>query len=193
MKQLARIYQFLFNPEVKQHFSISETKRIKLTSFITSCGILITLFYLFVFILVGLTPLIIVDLSFIFISLIVLFINVKGYHIAARVLFLSCLYIQFMVLSFLFGEEALPHILFIPSAAAALVMFDFRYAKTIIFYIVAGFAAGILVYALHVPALGWMNFSPELIHNLKISFIITAILGEVLVIYSLVYNFNLVE
>lgn len=115
------------------------------------------------------------------------------FHHLVKILFIASLYLHLFALCLCFGEKSQIHLLFIPVAALPLVLFDFKHSWTII----SLFIMCIVIFA----TIYLLNFSPsfavvlpeDLLIKMRLAFNASAIIGEVLIIYSFIGNIQRYE
>ncbi len=193
MSLLLQIGNFFLNPKAKAAKNIAEAKRIKLTSQIATVSLVIAVFYHFVFLSFNDIRLTLSELVFIFCYFLVLVLNFVGYSSFSKFFLIATFYVNFFVISAICGEEACVHLLYIPALTAPLILLDFAEIKLIVLLVIIAFLCLITLYILNfVPSLT-IQISAKQMYNLKFSFILTSMVGQFIVIYSMIFKFTKTE
>ncbi|MCW3071153.1 MAG: hypothetical protein JWO44_1043 [Bacteroidetes bacterium] len=168
----------------------SVAKRIKLTNQLVAFSFAFTLIYIFVFIFWELRSAVKIEITAIATYLLIFLIaHMKQYQLA-RFLFIVGLYIHLFALCLCFGEASQIHLLFIPAAAIPLVLFDLKEIRTIFFLVLLAIATFSMLYLLNFSSSFFVELPSVLQIKMRVAFNITAIIGEVAVIYSFIGNFE---
>ncbi|MCW3104741.1 MAG: hypothetical protein JWO09_3181 [Bacteroidetes bacterium] len=168
----------------------SVAKRIKLTNQLVALSSAFTLLYIFVFLFWDLNNAVKVEIAAIATYLAVFLSAWMRLYQLARFLFIVALYTHLFALCLCFGEASQIHLLFIPAAAIPLVLFDLREVRSIFFLVVLAIATFSMLYLLNFSSSFYVELPQALQIKMRVAFNITAIIGEVAVIYSFVANFE---
>jgi PAS domain S-box-containing protein len=167
----------------------SIAKRIRLTNQLSLISALLTIFYIPVFIYWGFSSVVIFQVIALFVYLSTILLSLISFNVLSRYVYIVGLFLHMFVLCLHFGETSQMHLLFIPVTAIPLILFDLRQIKAIISLVLTA----VLLYS----SLYFLHFTSPLIHvqdsllvTMRFFFNVTAILGEVAVIGSFIYNFE---
>lgn len=175
----------------KTHFSTE--KRIKLTNQLVSYSIGFTLLYTFIFVYWSLPRAVYIELASVAMYVIVFITAYYQQHLLARFIFISCLYTQIFLLCLCFGEASQMHLLFIPAAAVPLVLIEPKQIKLLILLLIMAFASFALLYFIDFSSDLLIALSSKNISTLRVCINVTAVLGEVIVIFTFIRSFEKTE
>ena len=193
MSLLNIIGGFFFNPKVKEKKNISELKRIKLTSQIASVGLFTAIIYQGFFLSINSRVVDFLEIIFSVCYLGVLIVNLMGYTTFAKFFLILTFFINFFIVSIIFGEQACVHLLYIPALTAPLILFDFSKIKLIIMLALIAFTMLIVLYSIDFAPSLTIPLSTAYMYKLKFSFILTSMVGQFIVIYAMIYSFRSTE
>jgi PAS domain S-box-containing protein len=178
---------------LQNNTGISAAKRIKLSNQLSAIALAFTAVYSIVFYTWHLYTATIVSIAGLFIYASVLFITARGFYLTARFLFIISLYIHLFVLCMCFGEASQIHLLFIPSAAIPLVLFDLRQKWIIAFLVFLAGSTLCMLYLLNFSSFLFVSLPEDLLTRMRIIFNITAILSQIVAVSSFIFNFERTE
>ncbi|MDF2435841.1 MAG: two-component hybrid sensor and regulator [Bacteroidota bacterium] len=167
----------------------SVAKRIKLTNQLALISTLLTLFYIPIFIYWGFSNVVVFQLIALCVYPASILLSVVSYNLLSRYIYIIGLFLHMFVLCLFFGEASQMHLLFIPVTATPLILFDLKQLKIIISLVVIAILLYSSLYFLHFTS-PMIEIPDSLITTMRLWFNVTAILGEVAVIGSFVYNFE---
>ena len=193
MNELKQFWSGISNYGITDNISIPVAKRFKLSNQLVFLSIIFTLFYIFVYSYWGISEAVIVEAVFISIYIILLLIAKFGYSKLSRFFFIFFINCQIFILCLCFGEASQMHLLFIPVAAIPLVLFSVKAIRTIVLFVATSIGIYVLLFAINFSSPLLTEISPELSYIMRLSFNITAILCEIIIIYSFISNYDRAE
>ena len=193
MNIFKKFWTGISNCGIAENTRIPFAKRFKLSNQLIGLSIIFTLFYFFVYSFWGISKAVIVELVFISVYVFLLIIAKIGYSSLSRFLFVLTINIHMFCLCLCFGENSQMHLLFIPVSAIPLVLFNIKSIKTIIIFIALSIVAYILLFSVHFSSPLACYIPADLYSVMRVSFNITAIFCEIIIIYSFISNYDRAE
>ena len=178
---------------ITENVSIPVAKRFKLSNQLLCIALVLTLFYTFIYTYWSFPKAVIIEVIFVSFYIFLLFLSKLGYPRYSKFLFVFILNIQMLCLCLCFGEASQMHLLFIPVSAVPLVLFDFRSIKTIFTFVLFSISIYIFLFAINFSSPLATNIPPPLLYIMRISFNITAIFCEIIIIYSFINVYDRAE
>jgi PAS domain S-box-containing protein len=188
-----RGWDSISNLGLQNSISTSVSKRIKLTNQLVAFALAITVIYSFIFIYWNIQNVFKIEASAFLIYFTVFVLSYFRQYLLARFLFIGGLFIHLFALCLIFGESSQIHLLFIPIAATPLILFDLKEIRVICFLIALAVTTFLMLYLLNFSTSFSVSLPEPLVLKMRITFNITAILAEVIVIYSFIKNFEKTE
>jgi len=173
------------------HFSAE--KRIKLTNQLVSYAIGFTLLYTCIFVYWSLPKVVYIELVLIAMYVIVFIIAYYQRHLLARFTFISCIYAHIFLLCLCFGEASQMQLLLIPAAAVPLVLIEPKQIKLLSLLLIMAVATFSLLYIIDFSSGLLIKIPYQTLATLRISINVTAVLGEVIIIFTFIRTFEKTE
>jgi PAS domain S-box-containing protein len=193
MGKLIEFWSLITNLGITNDVSVPNGKRIKISNQLAFISILITFFYCIIYAYWNFISVLYIQLIFTLGYISILLISKFGFPYLSKRLFVLFLNLHLFSLSLFFGEDSQAYLLFIPVSVVPLVLFDFRSTKTFIWFVAFSlFLYAFLMFFNFDSALA-MHISKDYLHIMKIAFNITAVLCEIIVIYSFISNYDRAE
>lgn len=170
-----------------------EQKRIKLSNQLIFYSAFFTLLFLFFYAAMGLRQVYIIETAALVIYMLLFSISWLGYFKSARFLFILILNVHMYVLSLCFGFESEMQLVFIPIAAVPLVIYNLQDNKYMLFGVFLSTMLFCSFYVFDLHSVLQIDLDPELLPRLRFLFNITSISCEVIVLYSIINNYNRTE
>ncbi|MGZ4055496.1 MAG: sensor histidine kinase [Bacteroidia bacterium] len=193
MNRFNKFWSAISNCGIRDEISVPVAKRFKLSNQLITLSIVFTVFYVFVYSHWNISKAVIVEIVAISIYLILLALAKAGFHNLSKFLFVFFINVHMLCLCLCFGEASQMHLLFIPVSAIPLVLFDFRSVKTIVSFVFFSISIYILLFLVNFSSPLSAPISDDLLYIMRISFNITAIFCEIIIIYSFISNYDRAE
>jgi len=190
MKYLIKKWILISYLGISDGLSPSDTKRAKLTNQLNMVALSFTISYMLLFYFWNVKTMVCVQLLFALFFLSIFYLSFKRKYQLTKVLFSIGICITVFLMSLSFGEQVQMHLLLVPVAAVPLVLFDLKRIKTIIFLTSLPFIVYIALCSLNFTWFITIPMSAELSGWMRIVINITAIVAEIIVISSLVVNYD---
>ncbi|HEX8516780.1 MAG TPA: histidine kinase dimerization/phosphoacceptor domain -containing protein [Bacteroidia bacterium] len=183
-------WDFVTNMGLQKTINTSGSKHIKLSNQLTALSILFTLCYIPVFLYWGFTRTITSQALAITVYSISLLLSHRGYFLSARMLYILGIFLHMFMLCLFFGEASQMHLLFIPVAAIPLILYDLSHVRIIITLVLAALVMYALLQFINFSSPFYIPVQDSTLRMMRFCFNVTAIVGEIIVIASFVYNFE---
>lgn len=164
-------------------------KRVRLTNQLAVISLLITVIFIGLLDYWGLNMALYIDLTGLLVYTSVLLFSYINKHRLARWTFIVGLFFHIFALSLSYGESSQIHLLFIPFAAVPLVLIDIRNKTQIIILLFLALTSFILLYLLNFSISSY-RIPPDKIIILRFSFILIAAFCQVVIVYSIISNYE---
>ncbi|MCK6650355.1 MAG: PAS domain S-box protein, partial [Bacteroidia bacterium] len=190
---LTKYWEFISNLGIDSTINRDNIKRLKLTNQLILISIILTILYIFIYAYFELNKILMIEIvAALFYTSLLFFSFFKHYRVA-RFLFVVALNFQIYFLALSLGTESQVQLLFIPISAVPVVLFRLKNYRSIIFLI--GLSIGLLIslYIFNQSAYFFVKIDYEMLLKLRLVFLITSMLCEVIVIYSIVKNYETSE
>lgn len=193
MKRIKKIWDSISNMGIPDSISTSDKKRILLLNQMAFTSIIFTLLHIFVFSIWNFSNAIAIQFIFLLFYFSVLYCTSQNSFKFSKVLFVITLYTHIFILCLLFGETSQMHLLYIPAAVIPIVLYDLKHFRISLSFIFLAIATLVFLYLINFSCFFSLTLSLELLGKMRLLFIITAILAEILVVYSLIANYDKTE
>lgn len=193
MRYLIKKWNLISYLGISDGINPSDAKRVRLANQLYLVSFFCNIIYLLFFYYWQYTTIVYLQSAFCLFYLLLLYLSFKKHYHLAKILFSvgDCLIIFFMCL--VFGEQSQMHLLFIPLAAIPLVLFDLKKLHILIFLTLLPLIAYLVLCYLNFSSSLSIAIGPELTGSLKAIFNTTAISAEIIIIGSLIVNYDNVE
>ncbi len=190
---LTKYWEFISNLGIDSTINRDNIKRLKLTNQLILISIILTILYVFIYAYFELNKLLIIEAIAALFYTSLLFFSFFKYYRVARFLFVVALNFQIYFLALSLGTESQVQLLFIPISAVPVVLFRLKNYRSIIFLI--GLSIGLLIslYVFNQSDYFFVKIDYEILLKLRLVFLITSMWCEVIVIYSIVKNYETSE
>lgn len=193
MKRIKKIWNSISNIGILDNLSTSDKKRILLLNQMTFTSILFTLIHFFVFLELNFLNTLIIQSIFLFFYCSVFYFSYRNFLKFSKVLFLITLYTHIFILCLLFGETSQIHLLFIPAAVIPIVLYDLKQFQISFSFVLLAIVTLVFLYIINFSSFLLLTLTPDWLNKMRLIFIITAIVGEIFVVYSLIANYDKTE
>lgn len=190
---IIKIWNKISNTGLQSTEVFSVARRIKITNQLAIVSFLFTIFYIFVFNFWGLKQTIYIQFCALLSYLLVLLISNFRFFQIARFLLLISLYIHVFFLCVSFGKGSEMHLLYIPIMAIPLFLYDPKQTTTILLLTILGVSIFSLLYVFDFTSWQLLQISDDLLPKMSFTFILTAILSEIIIIAFFIKNFERTE
>jgi PAS domain S-box-containing protein len=188
-----KYWEFISNLGIDQSINRENVKRLKLTNQLILISIVLTLVYALIYYLLGFMKIYFFEIASGSFYGILLFFSFFKYYRLARFLFVVALNIQIYLLSLSLGVESQVQLLFIPIAAVPIVLFRLKNIRSILSLIALSLFLLTSLYVYNLDNFFLIAIDQELLLKLRPIFIITTLLCEVIVIYSIIKSYETSE
>lgn len=181
---IKRAWTLLSNQGISSDTSNAEARRLKLTNQLLFLSVLFTAVYTVFCYAQGMQKAFYLELAYTFIFTLLLLNNRAGRIRLSQYLFLIAVNAQMFFLSLYFGKASQIYLIYIPIAAIPLILFGVKSTPRIVFFSLLTICLFISLFLF-----GFSSFSvvvPELSVNLELLSVITAIVCELVIIYSFI-------
>src|ERR1043166_8131189 len=188
-----RFWSFISNLGVNDVLTSQNVKRIRLSNQLTFISIAFTLLYGSVYFAFGFYNATRVEIVAIIVYSLLLLLAKFGHPNIAKLIFVFLLNVHMFFLVLCFGTASQMQLLFIPVSAVPLVLFDFKAIKTIVSFILYSLFLFVLLFVVG-PEVSFTDIlTPEMTMIAKVGFNLTAIMCELIIIYSFISNYDRAE
>jgi PAS domain S-box-containing protein len=188
-----KYWEFISNLGIDQTINRENIKRLKLTNQLILISVALTLAYVVIYYSLGLMKICFFEIIAASFYSILLFFSFFKYYRLARFLFVVALNIQMYFLSLSLGVESQVQLLFIPIAAVPVVLFRLKNVRSILSLVFLSLLLLISLYVYNQDSFLLIAIEPALLLKLRPIFIVTSLLCEVIVIYSIIRNYETSE
>ncbi len=190
---LTKYWEFISNFGIDSTINRDNIKRLKLTNQLIFISVILTLLYVFIYSYLNLGKIVYIQIgSSAFYSSLLFFSFFKYYRIA-RFLFVFALNVQMYFLALSLGTESQVQLLFIPIAAVPVVLFRLKNIRSISFLVLLSVVLLTSLYKFNFNNFFLVEIDYSILLKLRIIFLITSVICEVIVIYSIVKNYETSE
>ena len=185
-----RFWLFISNIGIDDSVDQLQHKRIKLSNQLIFYSAIFTCLFSIFYYSLGLNKINIIEGASVVVYIILLLISRLKYFKTARFLFMVILNVHMFILALCLGSGSQMQFLFIPIAAVPVVFYNIRS----LLYMVIGVGLSLCCFCIlyfvdfHNPL--QLNINEGLLSHLRFLFNITAIVAEVVVLYSIVSNYD---
>lgn len=193
MNLISKFWSNISSFGITENVSIPNAKRFKLSNQLISISIILTFFYVFIYSYWDILNAVKIEIVFIFLYTFLLLLAKFGHTNLSKLLFVIILNFHIFSLCLCFGESSQMHLLFIPVSAVSLVLFDYKSKIIIGAFIAFSVFIYLLLFIVDFNSPLKISISTELLHVMRISFNLTAIFSEIVIIYSFISNYDRAE
>lgn len=193
MKRIKKIWDSISNIGILDRLNTSDKKRILLLNQMTFISVIFSVAFSFIFSIWNFKNTIPFQFVFLFLYSSVLFASSRRAFHFSKVLFIITLYSHVFILCLLFGETSQVHLLYIPVAVIPIILYDLKQFRISFSFLILLIASLVLLYLIHFSWFFSITVFPELLEKIRLLFIVTSIVAEIVVVYSLIANYDKTE
>lgn len=190
---LKRFWMFISNLGIDASIDPSEHKRIKLSNQLIFYSTIFTAIFIFLYSGLGVGRVNGIEAGALCVYTLLLFLSQRRFFRAARFLFVVLLNLHMFLLALFFGFDSQMHLLFIPVAAVPVVLYSRRELASSIFCVALSITLFCCLYGFQTGDLMQARIPVSMLPALRFLFNITAIVCEVLVLFSIIGNYDRTE
>lgn len=189
---IKRIWTLISSQGISAATSNTEARRLKLTNQLLFLSVLFTAVYTVFCYVQGMHKAFYLELAYTFIFLLLLLNNRAGRIRLSQYLFLLFVNAQVFLLSLYFGKASQLYLLYIPVAALPLILFGVKSTLRIVFFSLLTITLFVSLFTFGFPS-SLPLIQPEYVPYLEVFSVITAIVCELVIIYSFINSSNKME
>jgi len=191
---LKRSWLFISNLGIDASVDPLEHKRIKLSNQLIFYSILLTFVFIGVYAVLGFRKVNAVELQALTVYAVLLLTSGRGYYNVTRFFFIVMLNLHMFLLALCFGIDSQVQLLFIPVAAVPIVLYNRRELRLLFFgtFLSIAFFCALYTFAHSVTGLR-ENVDPAALPMMRFLFNFTAIICEVIVLFSIISGYDRTE